>query len=198
MKAVPKVNTEGLYLEDVVVDDAFSGVVPFYADPEPVVFDPDQIEQPTEPDESEEDEEETARETAGYIVGVPVPAGLFRPRFDMEEWEAYQDAMRDGPQEKFPDLWSEGLSQEEIDELTKPQPTEPTELDRLGEQLVQRELEALELKQQNEILGQQIVMRELEGADLKAQNEALGGQIVGLELRVLTMETQSKGDETNV
>ena len=29
MKAVPKVNIDGLYLEDALVDDAFSGVVPF-------------------------------------------------------------------------------------------------------------------------------------------------------------------------
>lgn len=29
MKAVPKVNTDGLYLEDELVDDTFSGVVPF-------------------------------------------------------------------------------------------------------------------------------------------------------------------------
>jgi hypothetical protein len=198
MKAVPKVNTNGLYLEDALVDDAFSGVVPFYADPEPIVFDPEQIEQPIAPEDDGAVQEEVEREIAGYIVGVPVPAGLFRPRFDLVAWEAYQDAVKAERQESFPDLWTEGLSQEEIDELTKPQPTEPTELDRLGEQLVQRELEALELKQQNEILGQQIVMRELEGADLKAQNEALGGQIVGLELRVLTMETQPKGDETNV
>ena len=28
MKAVPKVNIDGLYLEDALVDDAFSGVVP--------------------------------------------------------------------------------------------------------------------------------------------------------------------------
>ncbi|WP_145323014.1 hypothetical protein [Paenibacillus xylanexedens] len=222
MKAVPKVNTDGLYLEDELVDDAFSGVVPFYADPEPVVFNPEAPEQPAGP-EIPDDEEEVEREIAGYIVGVPVPAGLYLPKFDLKGWEAHleeevtarteyqslydawlqlpEEEKEEAPQYVGPelsDLWVEGLSQEEIDELTKPQPTEPTELDRLGEQLVQRELEALELKQQNEILGQQIVMRELEGADLKAQNEALGGQIVGLELRVLTVETQSKGDEANV
>lgn len=28
MKAVPKVNIDGLYLEDELVDDAFGGVVP--------------------------------------------------------------------------------------------------------------------------------------------------------------------------
>ncbi|AWB45268.1 hypothetical protein DCC85_14235 [Paenibacillus sp. CAA11] len=76
---------------------------------------------------------------------------------------------------------------------------QPSELDRMGAEIVARELEALELRQQNEILGQQIVQRELEATDLKAQNEALGGQIVGLELRVLTLETtKTEGDTANV
>lgn len=29
MKAVPKANTDGLYIKDAIVDDAFSDVVPF-------------------------------------------------------------------------------------------------------------------------------------------------------------------------
>lgn len=172
MKAVPKVNSDGLYIEDVLVDDAFSGVVPFYAGSKQPELNPE-IDLP----ETMEAEEGQSPEIAGYIVGVPVPAGLFLPRFDLAAWEAYQEALKDGSQAKFPDLWAEGLSQEEIDELTKPQPMNPSEMDKIGEQLVQRELEALELKQ---------------------QNEALGGQIVGLELRVLSMETQPKGDGANV
>jgi len=172
MKAVPKINIDGLYIEDVLVDDAFNGVVPFYAGSEHPELNPE-----TELPEITEAEEEQEPEIAGYLVGVPVPAGLFRPRFDLEAWEAYREALKTGPQEKFPELWGEGLSQKEIDELTKPMPVNPSEMDRIGEQLVQRELEALELKQ---------------------QNEALGAQIVGLELRVLSMETQPKGDGANV
>lgn len=172
MKAVPKVNTDGLYLEDELVDDAFNGVVPFYAGAEQQP----ELNPETDLSETVEAEEGQNPEIAGYLVGVPVPGGLFRPRFDLEAWEAYQ-ALKDGTQEQFLDLWVEGLSQEEIDELTKPQPMNPSEMDKIGEQLVQRELEALELKQ---------------------QNEALGAQIVGLELRVLSMETQSKGDGANV
>lgn len=162
MKAVPKVNTDGLYMEDELVDDAFSGVVPFYAEPEPVVYDPEAPEQPEEP----EDEEEVEPEIAGYIVGVPVPAGLFRPKFDLKAWEAYleeeekarteyqalYDAWFQLPEEeredapKFegpevPEFWIEGLSQEEIDELTKPQPEEPSELDLLKQRLAAAEEE---------------------------------------------------------
>ncbi|WP_433922813.1 hypothetical protein [Paenibacillus taichungensis] len=191
MKAVPKVNTDGFYMEDELVGDAFSGVVPFYTEPEPKVFDPDQIEQLTML------EEEIEHEIAGYLVGVPVPAGLFHPRFNLADWETYQDAVQAGPQGTFPDLWTEGLSQEEIDELTEPQPAVTPEMDKIGEQLVKSKLEVLELKQQYEILGQKIVMRELENVDLKAQNEALGAQIVGIELRLLNIE-QPKGEATNV
>lgn len=159
MKAVPKVNTDGLYLEDELVDDAFSGVVPFYADPEPVVFDPEAPEQPKEPDVPEEDEEEVDREIAGYIVGVPVPAGLFRPRFDLAAWEAYQDVVQTEPQESFPDLWGEGLSQEEIDELTKPQPEEPSEMDMLQQRLIEAEAENKRLAEESN--ANQLALMEL-------------------------------------
>jgi len=134
MKAVPKVNTDGLYLEDELVDDAFSGVVPFYAKPEPVVFDPNQVEQPDGVNEAEQ-------KIAGYLVGVPVPAGLFRPRFDLVAWEVHRDAMQEVSQESLPKLWVEGLSKEEIEELTKPQPEESSELDILKQRLTESELE---------------------------------------------------------
>ncbi|MDT0121345.1 hypothetical protein Q9R46_01715 [Paenibacillus sp. RRE4] len=156
MKAVPKVNTEGLYLEDELVDDAFSGVVPFYAEPEPVMFDPDQAEQVTMPDEDKEDAEQ---EIAGYLVGVPVPAGLFHPRFDLEAWEAYQDTVQDGAQETFPDLWIEGLSQEVIEELTKRQPEEPSELDLLKQRLAESEAENKRLAEESN--ANQLALMEL-------------------------------------
>jgi len=162
MKAVPKVDIDGLYIEDELVNDAFSGVVPFYAESEPIAFDPDQIVQPTRTDEEDEEQEEAELEIAGYLVGVPVPAGLFRPRFDLAAWEAYQDAVKDNPKEKFPDLWGEGLSQEEIDELTKPQPTEPTELDKLIQENVL-------LKAQNAALAERADFIEDVIAEMAAQ-----------------------------
>nr|WP_145403478.1 hypothetical protein [Paenibacillus xylanexedens] len=156
MKAVPKVNTDGLYLEDELVHDAFSGVVPLYADPEPVVFDPDQAEQVPTPDE---DEEEVEQEIAGYVVGVPVPAGLYHPRFDLVAWEAYQDDVQEAPQKTLPDLWMEGLSQEEIDELTKTQPAEPTELEMLKQRLAESEVENKRLTEESN--ANQLALMEL-------------------------------------
>ncbi|MGV2805178.1 hypothetical protein GNF85_16315, partial [Clostridium perfringens] len=118
--------------------------------------------------------------------------GLYRPRFDLAAWEAYQDAESSAkdafkseydqwsalPEEERgeppiyqapmqPTFWIEGLTPEEIEELTRPQPQEPNEMDRLGSEIGARELEALELHQ---------------------QNEAQGAQIVGLELRLLSLE----------
>ncbi|AHC18906.1 hypothetical protein [Paenibacillus polymyxa] len=135
-KLVPKVNTDGLYLEDEVVDDAFSGVVPFYAES---VGKQGDIVAPEKP------------ELAGYTVGVPITTpGLYKPRFDLSAWDTYQDAVYEAQEAyiaaldawqakgriveeqplniapKQPDnLWTEGLTPEQIAELTKqpePQP----------------------------------------------------------------------------
>lgn len=191
MKAVPKVNNEGLYLEDNLVDDTFSGVVPFYSNMEQGILDVlTTAENVTQPEGEATNEPET--NISGYIIGIPVTPGLFRPRFDLEAWNAYESAVS-AAQDSFqqalsrgqalseeqrgdmpvlespaqPIFWVEGLTSEEIEELTRPQPVEPNELDRLGSEMVTRELEALELRQ---------------------QNEAQGAQIVGLELRLLTLE----------
>lgn len=191
LKAVPKVNLDGFYIEDTLVDATFSGVVPFYLEQE-YGFLNNELDQ--------ENTRSTESEISGYIVGIPVIPGLFLPRFDIKAWDDYQDAIKKAeeayrevysdwstkPEDKRgeppkasnpiqPTLWKEGLSPEEIEELTKPIPQEPTELDRIGAELVARELEALELKH---------------------QNEALGAQIVGLELRLLSVENQ--GGTTNV
>lgn len=130
LKLVPKVNTDGLYIEDELVDDSFTGVVPFY-------------------------EQDTA-EPAGYTVGVPLTVtGLYKPRFDLAGWKAYQDVVSRAWKENQaacdkwavlpekergeapiyvaptpPDhLWIEGFTPEQIAELTKPAAAKPTELE---------------------------------------------------------------------
>lgn len=192
MKAVPKVNIDGLYLEDALVDDAFSGVVPFYAEIVPLLPDQDGVDQVVEVSEVEQPGETPKPVITGYIVSILVTPGLYRPRFDINTWKAYRvavDAALTEYQQTYdewavlpedergdmpileslpaPALWIEGLTPEEIEELTKPQPVEPNEMDRLGNEMVMWELEALELRQ---------------------QNEAQGAQIVGLELRLLSLE----------
>ncbi|MDY8046596.1 hypothetical protein UY416_09845 [Paenibacillus polymyxa] len=136
MKVVPEVNIDGLYIEVVEVDDSFSGVVPFYAQPD---NDQDEETEPRKP------------ELKGYTVGVPITTpGLYKPRFDLVAWKAYDSAVYEAQEAyisalddwqakgraegeqpvyvapKQPDnLWTEGLTPEQIAELTKqpePQP----------------------------------------------------------------------------
>ncbi|WP_336077310.1 hypothetical protein [Paenibacillus sp. 203] len=93
MKAVPKVNTDGLYLEDKLVDDAFSGVVPFYAPSSLILSDTDQqqdIYVRTTDKSSAIDEENTETSPAGYTVGILVPPSLYHPLFDIQGWLTYE------------------------------------------------------------------------------------------------------------
>lgn len=123
MKAVPKINTACLFIEDDIVDDSFTGVVPFYELPEKA------------------NEDSTGEPLlAGYTVGYPVPEGLYMPRFDLKTWETHQEAVQQAEQAyqealqqwngegeqpeyrvpKQPELWLEALSEAEIAELQQP------------------------------------------------------------------------------
>jgi len=230
MKAVPKVNTDGLYLEDTLVDDAFSGVVPFYVDNVP--------QPPADPGETEQPVETTEPEIAGYIVGIAVISGLYRPRFDLAAWEAYQDelqaaelAYREAHDEwqaqpedergeppayvppEMPTLWIEGLTPEEIEEITRPQPQEPTELELLSEevevirqQTAQQqeaieysgaelaEVKAANAEQQQTIgtIGTEQIKLDLSTLDLKQQNAVLGGELVKKDIAILDLQSQNQ------
>ncbi|MEC0233078.1 hypothetical protein P4H71_01740 [Paenibacillus kribbensis] len=93
MKALPKVNTDGLYLEDELVDDAFNGVVPFYTPSslalsgigqqlDTYVLTADSL--------SVVDGANSKDILTGYTVGIPVPPGLYHPRFDIQGWLTYE------------------------------------------------------------------------------------------------------------
>lgn len=93
MKAVPKVNTNGIYLEDELVDDAFSGVVPFYTPSSPTLSDTNQqLDTHWLADSSSSTIDATNSESipAGFTVGIPVPPGLYQPHFDIQGWLTYE------------------------------------------------------------------------------------------------------------
>lgn len=184
MKAIPKVNTEGLYLEDALVDDAFSGVVPFYAE----------LAVPELPLETGTVDEQPAKqepEIAGYMVGLPVTPGLYLPRFDITAWHAYQDNLATAqaayntayakwsslPEEgrgeppmpqlpTQPELWLEGLTAEEIEALHPPK--QPTELERLQQENMELKLALTELAEANETDRTQMQLALAELAELVA------------------------------
>jgi hypothetical protein len=126
------------------VDDAFYGVVPFYADPpeqEPGLSFDIAAEA-----EEEQPEEEAEPEIAGYIVGVPVPQGLYLPRFYLAAWEGREENELSDPSR----YWVEGLTAEEIEELTKPRPQEPSELEQLRAENTELKLALTELAEAQE------------------------------------------------
>ncbi|KAF6565907.1 hypothetical protein G9G63_06995 [Paenibacillus sp. EKM202P] len=93
MKAVPKVNTNGLYLEDELVDDTFSGIVPFYTPSSPTLSDTNQqLDTHRFADSSSSTTDGTSSENtlAGYTVGISVPPGLYHPCFDIQGWLTYE------------------------------------------------------------------------------------------------------------
>lgn len=61
MKAVPKVNVDGVYVEDVIQDDSFSGVIPIY-----------------------ESNSENKPTIVGYFIAdPPIAEGLYLPKWDV-------------------------------------------------------------------------------------------------------------------
>lgn len=238
MKAVPKVNINGLYIEDTLVDDAFSGVVPFYASVVPTLpTDPVEAEQEPAP-ESEQPGETPEPEIAGYIVSIAVTPGLYRPRFDLAAWEAYQDAESAAkaafqteydqwatlPEEERgeapvyqspaqPTLWIEGLTPEELEEITRPKPQEPTELELLtavvegiqeqnaqlqevvvssGEELSAVKTASAEQKLTLSALGSEQVKQDLSTLDLKQQNNVIGAELVRKDISILDLYMQGQ------
>lgn len=182
MKAIPKINTEGLYLEDALMDDAFSGVVPFYTQLSG-------LELPLITDAEYEQSAKQEPEIAGYMVGLPVKQGLYLPRFDIAAWEAYQgnlataqeayntayaewsslpeDERGEHPLHQLPtqpELWLEALTAEEIEALNPPK--QPTELERLQQENMELKLALAELAESNETDKTQIQVALAELAEL--------------------------------
>ncbi|MNW58418.1 hypothetical protein D3C74_362830 [compost metagenome] len=73
---------------------------------------------------------------------MPVPQGLFRPQFDLMAWEAREE----GDTSDKSSYWGEGLTPEEIKELTKPQ--EPTELELLKAELTNTQIAITDVYEQ--------------------------------------------------
>ncbi|MEK5374202.1 hypothetical protein BK143_09390 [Paenibacillus peoriae] len=165
MKTVPKVNTEGFYFDVAHVEDAFSGVVPFYEQPETIIYDGDEIEKP-EP------------VIAGYIVGVPFPEGFGAYvtedktfRFDLVAWKAYETAKEQLPPPEQPIVWVEGLSAAEIAELTKDAAQEQDASAVIGQQLSEMKLQTMQQQQLISGLGAELAAAKLELINLKGAGQ---------------------------
>lgn len=148
MKEAKRIDLDGFYVEPVLVPIGAYGITPIYEKPEP-------------PESEEADQEPELPEPIliGYCVAVPVPSGLFKPRYDLTTWKAalsaYDDAMdayraamaaydpdsEDEPpqppqQVDLRTYWIEGLTRQEIDDIRNaPRPeTDQQKIARLEQQ----------------------------------------------------------------
>lgn len=197
MKEAIITDINGIYIEPTLVADSVTGVFP--------------IEESLNSEHSKQFALPESKIT-GYTVAIPLPDGLYDPTFDLHRYESackdYEKAYADyqkqltaydpesGEEEPQPPLsvdwsqfWRNGLTDKEIEALKPiPQP-DPTET--LGGQMVQRELEALELREQSVILGTQMVEKELQILELKGKNEALDRTVADLKLRLIELEAKA-------
>ncbi|GIP35520.1 hypothetical protein [Paenibacillus sp. J2TS4] len=123
------------YMKDVtLVADQVTGVFPIFGPIEPEEYDPEPQVAPKA--FNEERDEGTAPDNnvlIGYTVAVPVPPGLYQPRFDLEAWRAAQlTEQSPSSSVNLTQFWVEGLAQEEIDELQS-QPQSLETVDRLAQ-----------------------------------------------------------------
>lgn len=139
MKEAIRIDTNGFYVEPELVTPDTNGVIAIYETP--TLYDMEEQESP-EP------------VLVGYRVAIPVPPGLYKPRFDLAAWETYnapqvheQDVNGQPVPLPRPDvqLWVEGLTQEEIDAIRDaPQPE--TDFQKIGR--LEQEKQALEQRLQ--------------------------------------------------
>jgi hypothetical protein len=143
MKEAIITGLDGLYTDVVLVSNAESGVTPLYEQHAPDL-------------DAEPSAEASEPVLTGYRVIIPVPPGLYHPRFGLSTWNAYAEvecqayeAYLQGPlaewqqstdneergempvytPAKQPEFWTEGLTPEEISALHPP--VEPTDNDKI-------------------------------------------------------------------
>ncbi|QOH62407.1 hypothetical protein [Paenibacillus polymyxa] len=153
MKAVAKVNTDGLYLGEKLADDAFNGVVPFYSDNSKQEF------EKTEQDVADVPQEPVI---AGYIVGVPFPEGFSAYVTENKAFRFNLETLS----------WEEGLTVEEIAELTKPKDQVQDASEVVGQQLTELKIQAMQQTQLLASMGEELAAAKLEIIDLKGANQS--------------------------
>ncbi|WP_028593334.1 hypothetical protein [Paenibacillus assamensis] len=149
MKEAFIIDLQGKYIEPTLVMDSVAGVFDIV---ETVSTDTDTNKGQAQQLKSNQPN----TKVRGYTVAISMPEGLYEPQFDVA---GYRDAIKLDPTTNGSTFWKNGLTQAEIEAL-KPQP-QPNPVETLGQQLVARELEVMELKNQNATQGTALVAMEL-------------------------------------
>ncbi|CDN45036.1 hypothetical protein [Paenibacillus sp. P22] len=169
MKEAIITNLEGLLADVALVDDRETGYLPIY-----------------ETQGVPKGDEQPELKLNGYRVAVPVPSGLYRPRFAREVYDAYQAALaayRDdlASWESLSDMrgerplapvaqafWIEGLTPEEIEAL-QPPPPEPSPIEQLQANNAALLLDLAETQARQQQAEQDNMLLQLQQAESKAR-----------------------------
>ncbi|KIV59516.1 hypothetical protein AM501_15045 [Aneurinibacillus migulanus] len=74
----------------------------------------------------------------------------------------------------------------------EPVPKVPSEIDILGKQLAEKELQILQLQADTELFGKQIADKDIQIMSLQSENEVIGQQLVEKDLRLMQVETDNE------
>lgn len=182
MKEAYVTDLNGYYIEPTLVADHVTGVFPIMElAKEPELEMMNAAEEPQEP--------ETI--LVGYTVAVPVPPGLYKPRYDLEAWKASiapqyeqdleslkqkQQSQEEDEAKPLPQpvdlaqFWIEGLTQEEIDFIrNRPTPKAPIEV--LKEQNTQLLISSAQTHKQVQNMQTQNTQLLLQNAQLSQENK---------------------------
>ncbi|MCE5168538.1 XkdW family protein [Paenibacillus profundus] len=187
MKYAYITDLNGRYIEPTLVADSVTGV---FDRREPVQSNEEEPQELPQKDDEQPNEPETVH--VGYMVAVPLPAGLYEPTFDVQ---GYRQAMTD-----YEAAYAEYIAaMAEYDpEGEEPQPQPPSPVDgpsfwRNG--LTQDEIDALQPKpepSQTDVLGQELTQMKLKGIQQQAVIDGLGKELTKAKLEIIAM----KGEQT--
>lgn len=196
MKEAYVTDLNGYYIEPTLVADHVTGVFP--------IMEPVKHEEELEPMDVQEEPTKPDTVLVGYTVAVPVPPGLFKPRYDLKAWQAameqYERDLNAWKQEQqqrdeeeaeplpppepvdLAQFWVEGLTPEEIDEIrNRPQePSIPERVEKVENDTAQTMLGLVEVYEANEATDEEykqsmLAMVELYGI-IEAQGETIQAQ----------------------
>ncbi len=74
----------------------------------------------------------------------------------------------------------------------EPVPQVPSEIDILGKQLAEKEVQILRLQADTELFGQQLEEKDIQIMFLQSENEMIGQQLVDKDLRLIQVEADNE------
>jgi hypothetical protein len=186
MKEAIIVDLDGRYKEPTIVSSDMHGVTPIYE----TTYEPVEVEGGDEESPVGTIEVQTL---VGHTVAVQVPQGLYMPKFDLEAWDGYHEALIES-KELYDEIYADWVlmnngvdeNKDEEDKVDAPMYIAPIEPEFWIEGLTQEEIDELLNAPQPETHEQKI-------AALESENAFIALELVDTQIR-LDQSEQSQAD----